>query len=340
MNSLSNKADKMDQGMQHAGRTPQRHVPLRRHLSLNAAAYAVFALLVALFLAGAFISDRFASFGNLLNVHQQATGLALVALGQTLAILTGGIDLSVGSLISVSATLTSGLADNPYGGWTSAVIAVLLLSVVVGLINGGLVLWLKVHPLIVTLGMGAVLQGAILYYSLGPAGSVPDGFDSLAYGRFMAIPITATLVLGLYLLVSFLMHNTRLGRYVYMVGDDSHAATLTGVPKARVILVVYVFSAVCAGVTGIYLAAQFGSGQPYLGANYTLASITPVVVGGTVLTGGRGGVIGTLIAVYLLSLLNNLINFAGIPSHYQLIVQGAAIILAVSLNAQRKRVAA
>jgi ribose transport system permease protein len=96
----------------------------------------------------------------------------------------------------------------------------------------------------------------------------------------------------------------------------------------------------CAGVTGIYLAAQFGSGQPYLGLNYTLASITPVVVGGTVLTGGRGGVVGTLIAVYLLSLLNNLINFAGIASQYQLIVQGAAVIIAVSVNAQRKRVAA
>ncbi|CAB3793994.1 ABC transporter permease [Pararobbsia alpina] len=336
MNTLS----KTEGGTQHAGRTQRRHAPMRRHLSLNATAYAVFALLVALYVVGACISDRFATFGNLLNVHQQATGLALVALGQTLAILTGGIDLSVGSLISVSATLTSGLADNAYGGWTSAVLAVLLLSVVVGLVNGGLVLWLKVHPLIVTLGMGAVLQGAILYYSLGPAGTVPDGFDSLAYGRFMTIPITATLVLGLYFIVSFLMQNTRLGRYVYMVGDDGHAATLTGVPKARVILVVYVFCAVCAGVTGIYLAAQFGSGQPYLGANYTLASITPVVVGGTLLTGGRGGVVGTLIAVYLLSLLNNLINFAGIPSHYQLIVQGAAIILAVSLNAPRKRVAA
>ncbi len=317
-----------------------RNTPLRRHLALNAAVYAVSALLIVLLIVGTCMSDRFATVGNLLNVHQQATGLALVALGQTLAILTGGIDLSVGSLISVAATLTSGLADNPYGGWTAAVIAVLVLSVLVGLINGGLVLWLKVHPLIVTLGMGAVLQGGILYYSLGPAGSVPDGFDSLAYGRLMAVPVTATIVVLGYFAVSYFMHHTRLGRHVYMVGDDEYAATLTGVPKARVILFVYVFSAVCAGLTGIYLAAQFGSGQPYLGANYTLASITPVVVGGTVLTGGRGGVIGTLIAVYLLSMLNNLINFIGIPSHYQLIVQGLAIIIAVSLNAQRKRVAA
>ncbi|TCK88674.1 ABC transporter permease [Paraburkholderia sp. BL9I2N2] len=306
----------------------------------NGTAYVVTGLLLVLLLAGAYVSDRFATVPNLLNVHQQATGLALVALGQTLAILTGGIDLSVGSLISVTATLTSGLSDNPYGGWTSAIVLVLVLSLVVGLANGFLVLWLRVHPLIVTLGMGAVLQGAILYYSSGPAGNVPDGFDSIAYGRYAGVPVAATLVVLLYLAVSYFMRNFRLGRYVYMVGDDEYAATLSGLPRARVILFVYVFSALCAGLTGIYLAAQFGSGQPYLGANYTLASITPVVVGGTVLSGGRGGVIGTLIGVYLLSLLNNLINFAGIPSHYQLIVQGAAIIVAVSLNLQRKRGAA
>ncbi|TCK43645.1 monosaccharide ABC transporter membrane protein (CUT2 family) [Paraburkholderia sp. BL8N3] len=313
---------------------------IRHHVVPNGAACVVGALLVVLLIAGACVSDRFATLPNLLNVHQQATGLALVALGQTLAILTGGIDLSVGSLISVAATLTSGLADNAYGGWSTAIAAVLVLSVAVGLLNGVLILWLRVHPLIVTLGMGALLQGAILYYSTGPAGSVPDGFDALAYGRYAGIPVTATVVVALYFAVSFFMRRARLGRYVYMVGDDEQAATLTAIPRARVILFVYVFSALCAGLTGVYLAAQFGSGQPYLGVNYTLASITPVVVGGTVLTGGRGGVIGTLIGVYLLSLLNNLINFAGIPSHYQLVVQGAAIIVAVSVNMQQKRRAA
>jgi len=317
-----------------------RSLSMRRHLSHNAAAWVVLVLLFVLLVAGTLISDRFSTVGNLLNVHQQATGLALVSLGQTLAVLTGGIDLSVGSIISVAATLTSGLADNPYGGWPTAVIAVVLLSGLIGLINGCLILWLKVHPLIVTLGMGAVLQGGILYYSLGPAGSVPDGFDSVAYGRFLNIPVTATIVVLLFFVASFMMRKTRFGHYIYMVGDDEHAAALSGVPTTRVILFVYVFSAICAGLTGIYLAAQFGSGQPYLGVNYTLASITPVVVGGTVLTGGRGGVIGTLIAAYLLSLLNNLINFAGIPSQYQLIVQGLAVIIAVSVNTQRKRVTA
>ena len=310
---------------------------IRRRVAPNAAVYIVAGLIAVLFIAGASVNDRFSTLSNLLNVHQQATGLALVALGQTLAVLTGGIDLSVGSLISVAATLTSGLSDATQGGWGVAISVAIALSVVVGLANGLLVLWLRVHPLIVTLGMGAVLQGGILYYANGPAGSVPDGFDALAYGRYANVPVTATVVLLLYGCVSYFMRNTRLGRYVYLVGDDDNAATLSGIPRKRVILFVYTFSSLCAGLTGIYLAAQFGSGQPYLGANYTLASITPVVVGGTILSGGRGGVIGTLLGVYLLSMLNNLINFAGVPSQYQLIVQGIAIIAAVCVNVQQKR---
>ncbi|MFC0398845.1 ABC transporter permease [Paraburkholderia rhizosphaerae] len=309
----------------------------RRHVAPNGAGYIVAGLIVVLLVAGASVSDRFSTLSNLLNIHQQSTGLALVALGQTLAVLTGGIDLSVGSLISVTATLTSGLSDSTQGAWQIAIAAALGLSIVVGLLNGLLVLWLRVHPLIVTLGMGAVLQGGILYYANGPAGAVPDGFDALAYGRYANLPVTATIVLLLYVAMSYFMRNTRLGRYVYLVGDDDNAATLAGIPRKRVILFVYTFSAFCAGLTGVYLAAQFGSGQPYLGANYTLASITPVVVGGTILSGGRGGVIGTLLGVYLLSMLNNLINFAGVPSQYQLIVQGIAIIAAVCVNVQQKR---
>ncbi len=149
-------------------------------------------------------------------------------LGQTLAILTGGIDLSVGSLISVAATLTSGLADNAYGGWSTAIAAVLVLSVAVGLLNGVLILWLRVHPLIGHARHGALLQGAILYYSTGPAGSVPDSCDALAYGRYAGIPVTATVVVALYFAVSFFMRRARHGRYVYMVGDDEQAATLHG----------------------------------------------------------------------------------------------------------------
>ena len=310
---------------------------IRRHVAPNAAPFIVAVLIAVLFVTGTHVNDRFSTLSNLLNIHQQATGLALVALGQTLAVLTGGIDLSVGSLISVTATLTSGISDATQGGWGMAISAAIALSVIVGLANGLLVLWLRVHPLIITLGMGAILQGGILYYANGPAGSVPDGFDALAYGRYANVPVTATVVLLLYAGVSYFMRNTRLGRYVYLVGDDDNAATLSGIPRKRVILFVYTFSSLCAGLTGIYLAAQFGSGQPYLGANYTLASITPVVVGGTILSGGRGGVVGTLLGVYLLSMLNNLINFAGVPSQYQLIVQGIAIIAAVCVNVQQKR---
>jgi ribose transport system permease protein len=142
------------------------------------------------------------------------------------------------------------------------------------------------------------------------------------------------------LLVAMYLRYRTPGRYIYMVGDDPVAAKLVGLPRHKVIMLVYAFSGLCAGIAGIYLTAQFGSAQPYVGANYTLASITPVVVGGTILSGGRGGVIGTLLGVYLISLLNNVINQLGVSTQYQMIIQGLVIIIAVSVYVeQRRRVA-
>jgi ribose transport system permease protein len=306
----------------------------------NTGIVTVVGLMVVLFIIGMTMTEKFGTTQNIANVYQQATGLAIVSLGQTVAVLTGGIDLSVGSIISLTSTLFSGLIDGQSDKVVVVTIGVLALSAVVGLVNGALVVTLKVHPLIVTLGMSAVLQGAVLFYSLNPIGSLPDGFDELAYGTFHHISIAATAVILVYLLTAIYLRYRRLGRYIYMVGDDPSAAQLVGVPRRKIIMLVYAFSGLCAGVAGIYLAAQFGSGQPYAGVNYTLASITPVVVGGTILSGGRGGVIGTLLGVYLVSLLNNVINHFGVSTHYQLIIQGLVIIIAVSVYVeQRRRVA-
>ena len=190
----------------------------------------------------------------------------------------------------------------------------LVLGTTVGLINGLGVVFLRVHPLIITLGMGAILQGITLLYALGPVGSIPDGFDLIAYGTFGPVPAAAAITVVIYLAVAFFLRSSRFGRYIYAVGDDANAAKLIGLPRTQVLLFVYAFSGFFAAVSAIYLVARFGSGQPYAGANYTLASITPVVVGGTVLSGGRGGVMGTLLGAYLVSLLNNLLNFLDVST--------------------------
>jgi ribose transport system permease protein len=310
---------------------------LSRTLRNNQGIIVVALLLVVLLIFGAFVSDRFRTTNNILNILEQSTGLAIVSLGQTLTILTGGIDLSVGSMISLFSTLTSGLIAGNAAMIAPVIAGVLVLGILVGVVNGALIVWLRVHPLIVTLGMGAVLQGVVLLYSLGPAGMVPPGFNYMAYGRVLGVPVGAVVIVLLFALVALFLRYTRLGRYIYAVGDDDAGARLMGLPRGRVLLTVYGFSGFCAALTAIYLVARFGVGQPYTGLNYTLSSITPVVVGGTLLSGGKGGVFGTLLGVYLISLLNNVLNFMDVSTHYQLIAQGLIVIAAVSIYVEKKK---
>jgi ribose transport system permease protein len=295
----------------------------------------VIVLLLLLLVAGALVSERFRQLGNLQNVYEQSVGLALVSAGQTLVVLTGGIDLSVGSMISLLSVLTSGLIDGNPERVVWVVMAVLSLGLVLGALNGVLTLWLGIHPLIVTLGTGAVMQ----LYSSDSAGSVPPEFEYMAYGRLLGFPVGATATLMVFAVLAWLLHASRPGRYIYAVGGDSHAATLMGLPTRRVLVGVYAFSGLCAAATALYVVSRFGVGQPYTGANYTLASITPVVIGGTLLSGGRGGLMGTLLGVYLMGLLNNVLNFMDISSHFQLVIQGLIVVLAVSTFSGRKTLA-
>lgn len=299
----------------------------------------VVVLIAAVFVLGATLTDRFLSLGNIVNVYEQSTDLALVSLGQTLAILTGGIDLSVGSLISLTSCLTSGLINGDPNRVIPVVLAVLALGTVIGLLNAGLVIVLRVHPLIVTLGMSAILQGATLFYAMGPIGKVPRNFNFLAYGRIAGLPVGATIAVLLFILTALLLRYLPLGRQIYAVGDDDDAARLAGLRRTQVLLLAYGASGFCCAATGLYLVARFGAGQPYTGVNYTLTSITPVILGGTALSGGRGGVIGTLFGAYLISLVNNLLNFMDVSKHYQLIAQALIIILAVSVYMDRRRTA-
>jgi ribose transport system permease protein len=306
-------------------------------LRSNAGLAGVLVLISTVYLVGATVSDRFLTPGNLLNVYEQTTDLALVSIGQTLTVLSGGIDLSVGSLISLTSCLTSGLINGNPDRVVPVVIGVLALGTFVGMLNAGMVVTLRVHPLIVTLGMGAILQGLTLLYALGPVGRVPRSFNVLAYGRISGIPIGATLAVVLGILIALLLRYLPLGRQIYALGDDANSARLVGLRRTRILMLVYGTSGFCCAATGLYLAARFGVGQPYTGVNYTLASITPVVLGGTLLSGGKGGVIGTLFGAFLIALLNNLLNFMDVSKHYQLVAQAVIIILAVSVYVERRR---
>lgn len=297
----------------------------------------VIGLILILTLFGAVVSDKFGTYSNAVNILEQSTPLAIVSLGQTLVIITGGIDLSIGSMVSLASVLLSGITDGDPMMMYVAIATILALGILVGFVNAGASIYLRVHPLIVTLGTGAILQGITLLYTQTPIGKMPKGFDELAYGRLLGLPLGAVFTIIAFALTAVFLRKIPLGRYIYATGDDAVGAQLMGLPRRKVLFVAYGFCGLMASVAAVFLVARLGAGQPYTGQNFTLTSITPVVVGGTLLSGGRGGVIGTLMGVYLVSLLNNLLNFLSLSTHYQLIVQGLIVIIAVSVYVENKR---
>jgi ribose transport system permease protein len=297
----------------------------------------VVGLLILLLLIGVVASPRFSSLNNFLNIFQQSAALGFVSLGQTIVVLTGGIDLSVGAMISLTSNFTSGWINGDPNMVVPVVLGVVLLGAAIGAANGALSYYLRVHPLIVTLGMAAILQGVTLLYSLAPVGKVTDDFEAFAYGRLGGLSYGGIAVVVLFALAGLFLHRTRTGNAIYVVGGDPRGARLLGISVSRTMMLAYALSGACAALTGIYLVSRMGSGDPWRGEGFELASITPVVVGGTALSGGRGGPLGTLLGVYLISLLNNILNFLDVSTFYQWIIQGLIIITAVAIHVEKGR---
>jgi ribose transport system permease protein len=293
-----------------------------------------------LFLIGFVVSENFRTVDNVVNIFEQTTGLAFVALGQTVVILSGGIDLSLDANIALTSSLLSGVVNGRAELAAPMIAAVLAIGLTIGIVNGALILVLRVHPLIVTLAVAAIVQGITLLYTLMPIGGMPDGFDVLAFGRVFGIPIGAAFAVFCFAVVAFVLAYLRPGRQIFAFGGEPAAARLVGVPVRRVILFVYGLSGLLASLTGIYLVSRLGVGNPTGDTNYNLASITPVVLGGTPLTGGRGGVLGTLLGVWLVQTLNNVLNFLDISTFYQWMIQGLIVIAAVSIFIDKRRRAA
>ncbi len=295
-------------------------------------------LVLLLVIAGFFVSDRFGTTQNLLNILENSVSLGLASMGQTLVILTGGIDLSIGGIISLTSCLTSGVINGNSSLMFPVIAGVLLLGIAIGALNGVLIVRLGVHPLIVTLGMSMVLQGVTLMYTLEPPGAMPLSWDLVAYGKLLGVPVAPLVMVLIFIAMWAFLKKARLGRYIFAVGGNAEAARLSGIRQNRVVVFVYTACGFFATLTGLYLVSRMGIGDPRIGGYYMLSSITPVVVGGTILAGGKGGVIGTLIGVYLIIVLRNLLNFMDITSFYQWIIEGVIIIVAVSFYVERKKV--
>lgn len=294
-------------------------------------------VIVLLFVIGFAISENFRTVGNAVDIFEQMTGLAFVALGQTVVILTGGIDLSLDATIALTSSLLSGVVNGRAELVAPMIAAVLAIGLMIGVVNGILILVLRVHPLIVTLAVAAMIQGGALLYTLMPIGGVPDGFESFAFGRVFGLPIGAIVAVLCFAAVGFALAYTKLGRQIFAFGGEPAAARLVGIPVIRVVLSAYGLSGLLASVTGIYLVSRLGIGNPTGDTNFNLSSITPVVLGGTPLTGGRGNVLGTLLGVFLVQTLNNVLNFMDISTFYQWMIQGLIVIAAVSVFIEKRR---
>ena len=297
----------------------------------------VAALLVLLVVAGGFLSDRFLTWRNVINVGQQLIVLGMVSLGQTFVVLIGGIDLAIGSLVSaLTVFLANFLEWRPDLVWLALPLA-LVAATCVGAINGLLTVVLRVHPLIVTLGMSSIIFGGTLMYRKEPGGSIPRGYVDIAYSSIAGVPIGAIVMIVIFAVAGLWLQRTRTGRSIYFVGGDREASRLNGLPVDRIVVLAYALSGFCAGIAAIFLTARTGVGDPRIGVALTLQSVTPVVVGGTILAGGRGGVLGTFLGVLLVTMLNSLLNFVGVSSYYQWIIQGLIIITAVGIYSKGRR---
>ncbi|WP_339539510.1 ABC transporter permease [Pseudomonas sp. RA_5y_Pfl1_P24] len=300
-------------------------------------AFYPFVGLVVVTLVMILASDTFLTASNLSNIARQVSINAIIAVGMTCVILTGGIDLSVGPVMALSGTLTAGLmvAGLPPG---LAIGAGMLIGVAFGIGNGLFVAYLHMPPIIVTLATMGIARGLGLMYTDGyPISGLPDWFGFFGRQRLFGIEVPILIMLITYAAAYVLLQHTRIGRYIYAIGGNEEAVRLSGVRAARFKLLVYGISGLTAAIAGLVLTSRLMSGQPNAGVSFELDAIAAVVLGGASIAGGRGVIVGTLLGALLLGVLNNGLNMLGVSPYVQSVIKGGIILLAIFISRQRHK---
>ncbi|MEI5990041.1 ABC transporter permease [Enterococcus crotali] len=295
--------------------------------------------LVALVIVVTVLNPSFITPNNLLNLLRQVSINALIAFGMSFVILTGGIDLSVGSTLALSGALTAGLIANGL----SPVLAMLfgmVLGAFLGMINGLLITKGKMAPFIATLATMTIYRGATLVYTDGnPITGIGKSFifQFMGKGYLFGVPFPIIVMLVFFFLLYTLLHKTAFGKKTYAVGGNLKAAEIAGVKTDKVQIIIYTISGLMASISGIILTSRLNSAQPTAGQSYEMDAIAAVVLGGTSLSGGKGRLFGTLIGVLIIGTINNGLNLLGVSSFYQQIVKGLVIIIAVLLDRKQNK---
>jgi len=313
--------------------SPPQWTWLRRNTPL----LIVYGLILALVIFGTLNSERFLTDRNLLNLLRQSAFLGTLAIGETLVILTGGIDLSIGSVVKLSVLVAAILMNGEPQNTIPAIIATLALGAFVGFVHALAITRLNLAPFIVTLGTYSVLRGIALNITTTPIGRASPEFVVFYDQKLGPLYALIIIFLALLLLAMFVLRRTPFGRYIYAIGGNEQVARLSGIPVHRVKFGVYILCSLFASLTGVFLLSRSGVGDPVIGDGLELQAITAVILGGTSLFGGRGSMIGTVGGVLLLGLTGNLLVVLNANQWIRDLIQGAVILIAVALYKQKGR---
>jgi ribose/xylose/arabinose/galactoside ABC-type transport system permease subunit len=320
-------------GEQH---TETQSLPERKRISFNILhRQGMVMVFITICVVAYLMTPDFLSLGNIRNVLRQVSIIGLLAAGETFVILIGGIDLSIGAVVSLSGCIAAGFQDK---GMFVGVLAGLLTGAAIGLVNGVAVAKGRIQPFVVTLGTMSIAQGLALLYTGGfPIFDLSDSFNSIGSGSIGFVPIPVAIFFLVYVIAYLILRYSKFGRYTYSLGGNENATRLSGVNVDRQKILVYTVCGLLAGLGGVVLAARLGIGMPTMGTGYELQAIAAVVIGGTALSGGRGGVVGTILGTLTLGVIYNVLNLMNVTAFYQYIVIGAIIVVAALINELSKR---
>ncbi|MDA3938838.1 MAG: ribose ABC transporter permease [Spirochaetia bacterium] len=300
-----------------------------------------FGLIIAFFImiiTISFLSDRFLTLPNILNILRQSSINGIIAVGMTMVILTAGIDLSVGSILGLTAVITADLLHSGIPVFL-AILLGLLLGFCIGFVNGLLITKFKIPPFIATLGMMTLARGLAFTYTQGkPITGLNESFRVIGTGMIGSIPLPVIIAALVFFLGYLFLKRSRHGENIYALGNNETAAEFSGIPVKRYISLVYALSGFLSALAGMILIGRLDSAQPIIGQGYEFDAIAAVVVGGTSFTGGHGSVWGTLIGVLIIAVINNGLNLLDVSSFYEQVVKGVVIAIALLLHrlAQKK----
>lgn len=301
----------------------------------------IYLLLLVIFLFMMVVSPDYRSVNNLGNIIVQCVPLAVVGLGQTIVMIGGGIDLSVGMTISLSTCIAATTLSNPAPlSLLSGVLAVFGAAFVIGALNGLGTCYLGVPALITTLSMMMVVNGLSLALMPSTGGQVDRAFADIFMSRFGVISVSFLIMLGLFLLLRTFLYKTPSGVGVYALGQNSKIAASMGIRVKKVGLITFIIASLCAGLAGLLLATRMRVGDPLIGSSFGLDSITAAAIGGTALSGGKGYLAGTIAGAFLIGMLSNMMNLLGVNHFYQYVLKGLLLVIAMvvySLSARIRR---